>query len=139
MNYRTEYESKHARENTSRRTTQYMPPGTTATTARQDEILAYIKHIHETTGRPPTFRMIGEHFGIKSPNGVRVHLLALAKKGLLTHDRKKACGYMPVMKDAFEVERREDGVYVRTRGALTTAEAGELAAALIELLPAIPI
>ena len=48
-------------------------------TERQSQILAFI------TAREirPTIREIGDHFGIRSPNGVRRHLLALEKKGAI--------------------------------------------------------
>lgn len=34
-------------------------------------------------GRPPSIREIGQHFGIRSTNGVRTHLAALIRKGYL--------------------------------------------------------
>lgn len=52
-------------------------------TRRQAEILAYIRErIHEE-GVPPTIMEIGTAMGIGSPNGVRDHLKALARKGAI--------------------------------------------------------
>ncbi len=52
-------------------------------TRRQAEILAYIRErIHEE-GVPPTIMEIGTAMGISSPNGVRDHLKALARKGAI--------------------------------------------------------
>lgn len=50
-------------------------------TPRQQEILSFIYDYTLDNGYPPTIRAIGDHFGIKSPNGVADHLKALAKKG----------------------------------------------------------
>lgn len=50
-------------------------------TSRQREILDFIYKFAEENGYPPTYRDIGDHFGIKSPNGVADHLKALEKKG----------------------------------------------------------
>ena len=52
-------------------------------TARQQEILDYIRSRQAEAGDTPSFREIGDHFGFKSPNAVRDHLRALARKGAL--------------------------------------------------------
>lgn len=49
-------------------------------TERQREIYDFIRKKIESRGYPPTVREIGNHFGIKSPNGVMCHLKALEKK-----------------------------------------------------------
>ncbi len=49
-------------------------------TKRQQEILDFIESFHQERGYPPTLREIGNQFGIKSTNGVRVNLAALEKK-----------------------------------------------------------
>lgn len=54
-----------------------------ALTERQREIYEFIRERIENRGYPPTVREIGEHFAIKSPNGVMCHLNALVKKGLI--------------------------------------------------------
>jgi len=41
-------------------------------------------------GYGPTVREIGEHFEIKSPNGVMCHLRALERKGLITRSPNKS-------------------------------------------------
>lgn len=52
-----------------------------AMTRRQKQIFDIIKDGVEANGWCPTIREIGTASGIRSPNGVRCHLLALAKKG----------------------------------------------------------
>lgn len=52
-------------------------------TDRQKQVLdAIIEHI-KTEGRPPTFRELGKQVGIRSPNGVTLHINALRRKGYL--------------------------------------------------------
>lgn len=74
-------------------------------TARQAEVLAYVKGYMRATGMPPTIREIGLAMGIASPNGVRVHLDALARKGLMHRigpdDRRQYLSrcYVPVVPD----------------------------------------
>lgn len=55
-------------------------------TKRQQEIYNYVKDRIQNRGYAPTVREIGEHFGIKSPNGVMCHLKALEKKGIITRE-----------------------------------------------------
>lgn len=55
-------------------------------TPRQAEIYAYIrKRCRE--GIPPSIREIGDHFGIKSANGVTGHLKTLERKGFIVRDK----------------------------------------------------
>ncbi|MFC1538527.1 transcriptional repressor LexA [Candidatus Latescibacterota bacterium] len=49
-------------------------------TKRQQDILDFIESFQKERGYPPTLRDIGNEFGIKSTNGVRVNLAALEKK-----------------------------------------------------------
>ena len=49
-------------------------------TDRQQQILDFIGESINARGFPPTLREIGEHFGIRSTNGVNDHLKALEKK-----------------------------------------------------------
>lgn len=49
-------------------------------TKRQQEILDFIESFMQERGYPPTLREIGNEFGIRSTNGVRVNLAALEKK-----------------------------------------------------------
>ncbi|MCA9246083.1 MAG: transcriptional repressor LexA [Planctomycetales bacterium] len=55
-------------------------------TPRQREIFDFIRDKIENRGYGPTVREIGDHFEIRSPNGVMCHLKALEKKGLITRE-----------------------------------------------------
>lgn len=55
-------------------------------TARQREIYEFLKDKILNRGYGPTVREIGNHFEIRSPNGVMCHLKALEKKGLITRE-----------------------------------------------------
>ena len=52
-------------------------------TARQQEILDFIKNNLEMLGAPPTRAEIATAFGFASPNAAEDHLKALAKKGAI--------------------------------------------------------
>ncbi|HVZ75146.1 MAG TPA: transcriptional repressor LexA [Polyangia bacterium] len=65
-------------------------------TDRQQEILKFITQSIEERGYPPTLREIGEHFGIRSTNGVNDHLRALEKKGHLQREDLKSRALRPV-------------------------------------------
>jgi repressor LexA len=65
-------------------------------TERQREILDFISASIQDRGFPPTLREIGEHFGIKSTNGVNDHLKALEKKGYLRREDLKSRAMRPV-------------------------------------------
>jgi repressor LexA len=70
-----------------------MPEGLTQ---RQREILDYISMSIDQRGFPPTLREIGQHFGIRSTNGVNDHLKALEKKGYLSRDTLKSRAMRPI-------------------------------------------
>ncbi|MCH2129067.1 MAG: transcriptional repressor LexA [Pirellulaceae bacterium] len=55
-------------------------------TKRQRLVFDFIRDKIQNRGYGPTVREIGEHFDIKSPNGVMCHLKALEKKGLITRE-----------------------------------------------------
>ncbi|TMA75028.1 MAG: transcriptional repressor LexA [Deltaproteobacteria bacterium] len=59
-------------------------------TDRQEKILSFIKKSIQDQGYPPTIREIGEHFGIRSTNGVNDHLKALERKGYLLRGELKS-------------------------------------------------
>lgn len=59
-------------------------------TDRQKDVYELIRSLIQDRGYGPTVREIGEHFGIKSPNGVMCHLRALEKKGLITRKANKS-------------------------------------------------
>jgi repressor LexA len=65
-------------------------------TDRQREILTFISQSIDERGYPPTLREIGEHFGIRSTNGVNDHLRALEKKGHLQREDLKSRALRPV-------------------------------------------
>jgi len=70
-----------------------------ALTQRQREILDFISASIMERGFPPTLREIGEHFKIKSTNGVNDHLKALEKKGHLRREDLKSRAMRPVLPD----------------------------------------
>ena len=61
-----------------------------ALTQRQQEIYEFLKDKILNRGYGPTVREIGNHFGIRSPNGVMCHLKALEKKGLITRESHRS-------------------------------------------------
>ena len=61
-----------------------------ALTPRQRDVYDFIEDKIVNRGYSPTVREIGQHFGIKSPNGVMCHLKALEKKGLITRQSHKS-------------------------------------------------
>jgi repressor LexA len=70
-----------------------------ALTHRQREILEFISSSIAERGFPPTLREIGEHFSIRSTNGVNDHLKALEKKGHLRREDLKSRAMRPVLPD----------------------------------------
>lgn len=59
-------------------------------TDRQQNVYNMIRDLIVQRGYGPTVREIGEHFEIKSPNGVMCHLRALERKGLITRSPNKS-------------------------------------------------
>ncbi len=59
-------------------------------TARQAEILEYLRDEIDRRGLPPTIREIGEEFGIRSTKGVEDHLAALERKGYIRREKGKS-------------------------------------------------
>ncbi|MEE2936166.1 MAG: transcriptional repressor LexA [Planctomycetota bacterium] len=62
----------------------------TQMTNRQQNVYEMIRALIVKRGYGPTVREIGEHFGIKSPNGVMCHLRALERKGLIRRSPNKS-------------------------------------------------
>lgn len=74
-----------------------------ALTQRQRDILDFITASITERGFPPTLREIGEHFKIRSTNGVNDHLKALEKKGHLRREDLKSRAMRPVLPGGGEV------------------------------------
>ena len=55
-------------------------------TRRQREVYEFIRDTIRRRGYGPTVREIGQHFAIRSPNGVVGHLKALEKKGVIKRE-----------------------------------------------------
>ena len=70
-----------------------------ALTHRQREILDFISASILERGFPPTLWEIGEHFNIRSTNGVNAHLTALEKKGHLRREDLKSRAMRPILPD----------------------------------------
>lgn len=52
-------------------------------TARQTEILKFLRECQRVAGSVPTYREIADHFGFKSPKAATDHVFALEKKGYI--------------------------------------------------------
>ena len=74
-----------------------------ALTDRQQQILDFISTSIAERGYPPTLREIGEHFGIRSTNGVNDHLKALEKKGVLRREDLKSRAMRPITSNGADV------------------------------------
>src|SRR3954467_8864325 len=70
-----------------------------ALTQRQRDILDFISASIAERGFPPPLREIGEHFNIRSTNGVNDHLKALEKKGHLRREDLKSRAMRPIPQD----------------------------------------
>jgi len=73
----------------SRNTSEHLPR---PLTDRQRDVLSFIRDRVRDNHRPPTVREIGDHFEIRSTNGVRVILDALEKKGQLKRSPRLSRG-----------------------------------------------
>ncbi len=69
-----------------------MSPRTEDLTARQQEILDFIRQTLQTEGRPPTRAEVCTAFGFRSPNAAETHLRALAAKGAILLEEGRARG-----------------------------------------------
>ncbi|MBI5833156.1 MAG: transcriptional repressor LexA [Armatimonadetes bacterium] len=59
-------------------------------TARQEQILSFIRDFQRNYKRPPAVREIGDGVGLSSPCTVYRHLETLEKRGFIKRDRGKA-------------------------------------------------
>lgn len=63
-----------------------------ALTARQAEVMDFLRRFRGNNGYPPTRLDIARHFGWKSPNAAECHLRALEAKGEIFIDPGTARG-----------------------------------------------
>lgn len=98
-------------------------------TTRQAEILAYVRESITERGYPPSMREIGERFGIKSTHGVKDHLDALERKGVIVRDGARARGIRVIQGDASKVEADDAATVCACAGA-TAPRIDQLLAAL---------
>jgi repressor LexA len=99
-----------------------------ALTQRQREILDFISASISERGFPPTLREIGEHFQIRSTNGVNDHLKALEKKGHLRREDLKSRAMRPVLPDGSgEVVPLRRGAAMGTGNVQIVSEADDMA------------
>ena len=59
-------------------------------TARQQQILEFIRQAQQTAGQPPSYREIARYFRFRSVRAVQDHIRALTRKGALQHQPGKA-------------------------------------------------
>ena len=74
--------------------------------AKQTEILEYIKEVTLSRGYPPTVREIGEAVGLKSSASVHAHLATLEKNGFIRRDPSKPRA-IEIVDDDFALTRKE--------------------------------
>ena len=68
----------------------------TPLTAKQQEILAYIRQAIQADGFPPSVREIGKAVGLRSPSTVHAHLRVLEEEGYINRvDRKTRAIRLP--------------------------------------------
>ena len=77
-------------------------------TAKQEEILEYIKSQILERGFPPSVRDICEAVHLKSTSSVHSHLETLEKNGYIRRDPTKPRA-IEILDDSFNFNRRENG------------------------------
>lgn len=75
-------------------------------TAKQEEILNYIKNEILERGFPPAVREICQAVGLKSTSSVHSHLESLEKNGYIRRDPTKPRA-IEILDDSFQIVRRE--------------------------------
>ncbi|MFQ9515422.1 MAG: transcriptional repressor LexA [Eubacterium sp.] len=75
-------------------------------TAKQEQILNYIKEELLSKGYPPTVREICEEVGLKSTSSVHAHLSTLENNGYIRRDPTKPRA-IEIVDDEFNLTRRE--------------------------------
>lgn len=92
-------------------------------------VLEFIRSYLSASGRPPTVREIGEHLGIRSPNGVACHLESLERHGHIQRIPRTSRGIKVI-------EPKERSVLVLTRKELETIKIGdEIEIRILDLSP----
>ncbi|OGQ79624.1 MAG: repressor LexA [Deltaproteobacteria bacterium RIFOXYA12_FULL_58_15] len=94
-------------------------------TDRQREVFDFIQERIRAWGYPPTIREIGEHFSIRSTNGVADHLKALKRKGYLTQEGMKSRTLRPAKSSRGSVVR---AVMPKSGGTVSIPLLGRVAA-----------
>ncbi|TCI24564.1 transcriptional repressor LexA [Exiguobacterium sp. SH5S4] len=87
--------------------------------ARQQQILDFIKAEVRTKGYPPSVREIGEAVGLASSSTVHGHLDRLEKRGLIRRDKTKPRALEVLSEDSPSIEERETVMYVPVIGKVT--------------------
>ncbi|EPE61595.1 lexA repressor [Exiguobacterium sp. S17] len=87
--------------------------------ARQQQILDFIKAEVRTKGYPPSVREIGEAVGLASSSTVHGHLDRLEKRGLIRRDKTKPRALEVLSEDTPSIEERETVMYVPVIGKVT--------------------
>jgi len=75
-------------------------------TAKQEEILEYIKEVILQKGYPPTVREICETVGLRSTSSVHAHLSTLERNGFIRRDPTKPRA-IEICDDSFQMVRTE--------------------------------
>ncbi|MBR2756688.1 MAG: transcriptional repressor LexA [Exiguobacterium sp.] len=87
--------------------------------ARQQQILDFIKDEVRAKGYPPSVREIGEAVGLASSSTVHGHLDRLEKRGLIRRDKTKPRAIEILTEDMPTVEEQESVMYVPVIGKVT--------------------
>ncbi|HUU50407.1 MAG TPA: transcriptional repressor LexA [Nitrospinota bacterium] len=86
-------------------------------TSKQEKILSFITHHIEDKGYPPTFREIGQFFGMASTNAVKKFINILEEKGYIRRSAKSARAL-----EVIDHTRRQKGIWVPIVGRITAGE-----------------
>jgi len=91
-----------------------MPP----LTKKQAEILVYIRSYIKNRGYAPSYREIGEHFGLSSPATVHTHIQSLVEKGEITVGDEGEARSIELV----SLEQNEPSVLLPMLGLITAGE-----------------
>ncbi|WP_215145273.1 transcriptional repressor LexA [Exiguobacterium qingdaonense] len=87
--------------------------------ARQQQILDFIKEEVRAKGYPPSVREIGEAVGLASSSTVHGHLDRLEKRGLIRRDKTKPRAIEILTEDMPVIEEQDTVMYVPVIGKVT--------------------